>query len=117
MKNADQSVRSLSNRKHLFVSKLMQKSTDDLKNSQWCEIVTEFQKKFPEIFSLVISIMLRPEDLRCFTKVQSVLPKVAMIYGIIAQARNVELSHVQRVMSMVLVDNICDQKVFKLQKN
>lgn len=44
IKNADQSVRSLSNRKHLFVSKLMQKSTDDLKNSQWCEIVTEFQK-------------------------------------------------------------------------
>lgn len=61
--------------------------------------------------------MLRPEDLRCFTKAQSVLPKVAVIYGIIAQARNVELSHVQRVMSMVLVDNICDQNVLKLQKN
>lgn len=91
----------------------MQKLTDDLKNSQCCEIVTEFQKKFPEILSLVLSIMLRPEDLRCFTKVHSVLPKVDMIYGIIAQARHVELSHVQRV--MVLVDNISDQKVFKLQ--
>lgn len=105
----------IDNLKNAFIGILMKNTDQSVKNSQWCEIVTEFQKKFPEIFSLVISIMLRPEDLRCFTKVQSVLPKVAMIYGIIAQARNVELSHVQRVMSMVLVDNICDQKVFKLQ--
>lgn len=111
MKNVDLSVRSMSNRKHLFVSKLMQKSTEDLKDSQWIEIVKEFQSKFPEIFSLIMSIMLRPEDLRCFTKLQSVIPRVAIVYGIMAQTRNVELSHVQRIMSLVLVDNICDQKV------
>ncbi|XP_061184242.1 uncharacterized protein LOC133192263 [Saccostrea echinata] len=117
MKNVDYSSRSLNNRKHSFVSKLMKKSVDDLKSSQWIEVVTEFQSKFPHVFSLIVSMMLRSEDLPCFTKIQSVIPRLAMVYGIIAQTRNVELSHTQRVISMLLFDNICDQKVFdRLQK-
>ena len=37
-----------------------------------------------------------------------------MIYGIVAQGRNHELSKVQRIMSVNLADNNADQKVMSL---
>ncbi|CAC5412118.1 unnamed protein product [Mytilus coruscus] len=38
--------------------------------------------------------------------------KAAFVYAILMQSRNIELSLVQRMVSMLLMDNICDQKVY-----
>jgi hypothetical protein len=48
------------------------------------------------------------------SKITSIIPRLGMIYGIVAQGRNHELSKVQRIMSVNLADNIADQKVMSL---
>ena len=78
-----QSIEKLNRRKHLYVSELMQKTPSDLKTMNWSMIVEEFMKHFPELFYFL---------LRWY-------------------CLNMELSRVQRVISMLLMDNICDQKV------
>ena len=45
------------------------------------------------------------------TKVAGNVPRLGMAYAILAQGRNALLSKVQRVVSTILFDNICDQKV------
>ena len=45
-------------------------------------------------------------------KLEEHIPRLGMLYGMLMQGRNQELSLVQRVNSMVLYDNLCDQKVF-----
>ena len=106
-----QSIEKLNRKKHLYVSELMQKTPSDLKTMNWSMIVEEFMKHFPELFYFLLMMGLPEKDAYSLTKIQKLIPRLGLIYGIIAQARNMELSRVQRVISMLLMDNICDQKV------
>ncbi|XP_062575477.1 uncharacterized protein LOC134237384 [Saccostrea cucullata] len=47
-----------------------------------------------------------------YMQIERVVPRLGMVYGVLMQGRNKELSLVQRMMSLLLFDNICDQKVF-----
>ena len=61
---------------------------------------------------VLLGAMLPPERQGDIELLKSTIPRLGMVYAIFAQGRRPELSLVQRLMSMILVDNICDQKVF-----
>ena len=83
---------------------------DTLVNFDWETCVNEFHLKFPLLCSALIGIML-PSDKHVADHIESVVPKLGLIYGIIAQNRIHYLSKVQRIMTAVLTDNLADVKV------
>ncbi|VDI30441.1 Hypothetical predicted protein [Mytilus galloprovincialis] len=96
------------NKKKGFVSVLMEKDFKALETVKFEDVLIEFQEKFPELLDMIVAIMLPKDE----TSVANVVPRLAMIYGIIMQTRHHELSRMQRVVSMCLADNICDQSVY-----
>ncbi|CAG2238691.1 unnamed protein product [Mytilus edulis] len=96
------------NKKKGFVSVLMEKDFKALETVKFEDVLIEFQEKFPELLDMIVAIMLPKDE----TSIANVVPRLAMIYGIIMQTRHHELSRMQRVVSMCLADNICDQSVY-----
>lgn len=90
----------------------MEKKFENLKDINWYSIVEELLTFFPELFVCLLSILLEPHEMSSYTHIQRVVPRLGMVYAIIMQGRNKELSFVQRMMSLLLFDNICDQKVY-----
>ncbi|XP_076116728.1 uncharacterized protein LOC143084203 [Mytilus galloprovincialis] len=95
------------NKKKGFVSVLMEKDFKALETVKFEDVLIEFQEKFPELLDMIVAIMLPKDE----TSIANVVPRLAMIYGIVMQTRHHELSRMQRVVSMCLADNICDQSV------
>ncbi|CAG2242079.1 unnamed protein product [Mytilus edulis] len=102
----------LRNRKLFYVSELMKKRPEDLKFFKWNEIICEFMVKFPTVFSLILTMFLTPQDMENKDKIEAIIPRIGMVYSMLMQGRNKELSRIQRITSLFLFDNICDQKVF-----
>ncbi|CAG2243662.1 unnamed protein product [Mytilus edulis] len=98
----------LRNRKLFYVSELMKKRPEDLKFFKWNEIMV----KFPTVFSLILTMFLTPQDMENKDKIEAIIPRIGMVYSMLMQGRNKELSRIQRITSLFLFDNICDQKVF-----
>lgn len=103
----------LRNRKLFYVSELMKKRPEDLKFFKWNEIICEFMVKFPTVFSLILTMFLTPQDMENKDKIEAIIPRIGMVYSMLMQGRNKELSRIQRITSLFLFDNICDQKVNK----
>ena len=103
-------VRGRASRKH-SPSILMQKSCDDLCTTDLMAIVTEFKTIFPEIYFLISGLMCGETALNADEANIEATPRLAMIYAIVMQYRNCELSRLQRTLSMCLMDNVVDQKV------
>ena len=99
------------NKKHGFVSSLMSKNCDALGKLNFNEVVTEIKEYFPELLDILISIMLPKEKRKSALNLGNIIPRLAMIYGIVMQSRYHELSRIQRTVSMCLADNVCDQNV------
>ena len=102
---------SMKNRKRGFLSVLMKKSFEDLKTLDLDSVVTELRELFPVLYQLLIHIMLPSDKWDDNNALGSIVPKLAMVYAVVMQTRFMEFSRVQRVLSMCLMDNICDQKV------
>ena len=94
------------------ISVLMQKTVKSLEKCQLMHVVGEFHAKFPELFQIVLKMMskseLNPDTMR------PLIPRLAMVYGIVMQTRYSSLSLVQRVITTSLMDQICNQKVYYL---
>ena len=104
-----ETVSSMNNRSKGFVSCLMNKKVKDMEHFNWEKIVNEFQNMLPQLFKLITSAMMpRNQEPR---KMIDLFPRLGMVYAIIMQGRHPGLSLVQRIVSMLLMDNICDQKV------
>ena len=103
-------VSSMNKRKYDKTT-LMEKQPKDLHVFNWFRIISEFKSRFPDLFCLLLGMMLKPEESACYTKLEGVLPRLGMVYSILMQGRHRELSATQRVVSMFLFDNISDQKV------
>ena len=114
MLKIEKSSRSLGNRKYGYISQLMKKSPEDLRHFNWIEIVDEFMEKFPTFFGMILSMVLVQDKMHCYTAIEKVLPRIGLVYGILMQSRNMELSRIQRMISLLLFDNIADQKVIYL---
>ncbi len=104
------SVMSVSgNRKHGDVSYLMKKDFANLKSFNWHSVVDEAARKCPVLVDLAVALSLSKADMERVDAQNSLFPKLGLVYSILANARNRELSKTQRVVSMLLYDNICDQ--------
>ncbi|CAG2245512.1 unnamed protein product [Mytilus edulis] len=57
-------------------------------------------------------MFLTPQDMENKDKIEAIIPRIGMVYSMLMQGRNKELSRIQRITSLFLFDNICDQKVF-----
>ncbi|CAC5417451.1 unnamed protein product [Mytilus coruscus] len=110
VKHEKATAASMGHTKKGFVSVLMQKDLEKMEKLNWNEIVNEFLHKFPTVFKLIIGIML-PES-ENYKQLISCLPRIGLLYSLILQARHPGLSLIQRTVSMLLMDNICDQKVY-----
>ena len=99
----------MNNRTNGFVSSLMNKYIKDMEGFNWEKIVEEFSSMLPLLFKVAASAMMP----RCQEpqKMVDLFPRLGVIYAIIMQGRHPGLSLVQRMVSMLLMDNICDQKV------
>ena len=101
---------TMRNRKHGKVSVLMRKGYDDMRKTNLVEIVREFQQEFPDLFKFVLSVMkgskpFTPSD------IQTLIPRITMLYSIMLQTRVPDLSRLQRILTMALGEQICNQKV------
>ena len=92
-------------------SVLMKKDFDDLLALEMSDIVDDLRQNFPELYHILVCIMLRPEKVNDIESLGSIIPRLAMIYSIALNTRNMELSRLQRIIAMCLLDNVSDQKV------
>ena len=103
----------LKNRKHGKVSVLMTKDYEDLKNFSWKDLLEELKSECPFLLRVFLAVLVPGgmKEEQKLTKMAGNVPRLGMAYAILAQGRNALLSKVQRVVSTILFDNICDQKV------
>ena len=111
----DSELNKLTVTKHGYVSALMKRhgssSYNQLNGFSWETIVSEMLHKFPALFHICLGIMLQNESRSNATAVQNVLPRLGMVYAICMQQRIHSLSLVQRMMSAILTEGLCDVKV------
>ncbi|CAG2233112.1 unnamed protein product [Mytilus edulis] len=112
-KESSDTLKSMNNHKHGFISQLMKKSYSDMSAFSWDNICEEFKDKLP-VLSKMIELTLNIHQ-------KKVAPRIGMVYAILAQTHHQKLSLVQRMTSLCLLDNIADQKQnnikFKLMIN
>lgn len=102
---------SMKRRKHGKVHVFMRKGRSDLEGFDMKRAVDEMAVIYPELLQVLLHLMLPQSSLDQPVSVAQLLPRLAMVYSIIMKSRNHELSAMQRVVSLTLMDNICDQKV------
>ncbi len=111
MKSEQVQMQQMGNRKHGNVSVLMKKSYDDLVQFDWMELLEEAFSNFPDMMQLLVAICTKSQNVNRLDIIRRLVPKLGLIYAVAAQSGNPELSRLQRVVSVLLYDNICDQKV------
>ncbi|CAC5384786.1 unnamed protein product [Mytilus coruscus] len=103
--------------KNLMVEKIM-----DFKNNLDINAKTIMKEADTEILMSVIKtknkreiikqLLTTEEEMENKEKIEGIIPRIGMVYSMLMQGRNKELSRIQCVTSLFLFDNICDQKVF-----
>ena len=111
IKNIQKSSSNLKQRKLDFVSYLMKKEANDLYSFSWDEVFLEAVQTMPELVSIIAAVMMKDNMMRNKDLLSQVILKTSMIYFIIVNNYNPELSLVKRVMTVVLHDNCYDRAV------
>jgi hypothetical protein len=102
---------TLTKRKHGYVSYLMDKDFSHMKSFNWDYLLQEILDKAPYFAKFAVAIMLHPDEWHNAVKLEGLKYRLCMAYAILMQGRMRELSLVQRIVSMIFMDNICDEKV------
>lgn len=91
---------------------LMRKNYDDMKAFNFVNIVDEIRCKVPFLFKLLRALL--DVDGKCSSEAdnEKLYPRLTMCYSIIMQQSCHELSLMQRMTSVVLLDSIAEKKVF-----
>lgn len=103
----------LTNRKNGKLSYLIEGDYNELKTFNWDDVVGELWQEFPLLAKALVAFVI-PSSMdvqRRKVAVLKLVPKIGTIYGVLAQARQDRLSKVQKIVNILLYDNICDQKV------
>ena len=108
------SVQGMKNRKHGDRSSLMTKTHDHMRTFSWDDVIGEMANKMPALLKCCMAVMRHPGDANNRSKLARVLPHLGMVYAILVQTSVHDLSRVQRVLTAVLQDSICDQKVMDI---
>ena len=111
----DKTVPLLRQTKKGYISVMMKPygstSYEQLENFKWASIVEEFKRFFPFLYHLVVSLMLPKETRADEKELSAILPRLGMVYAICLQKRIHNLSLVQRMVSTILTEGLCDVKV------
>ena len=67
--------------------------------------------RLPNLTALLLRTMLSKQKCSSVDAIGQVIPRLGLVYGILVQSRCPELNLVQRIMSMILTDSLCDIKV------
>ena len=92
-------------------SSLMDKNYLSMKEFSWKRIVDDHAKMFPTLTEMLLAISLGTHHMQNQDKVNAMTPKIGLIMAILLQSRHHDLSLVQRTISTILYNNLCDQKV------
>ena len=87
-------------RKHGDLSVLIKKQRKDLENFNTSDIVGEMLLIFPELVLLLVHMMLPENNLNEQDKIDKIMKKLATVRAIVMQTKNIELSAMQRVVSL-----------------
>lgn len=98
-------------RKKGAVSVLMKKEQEDLEAFDWLPVINEASEIFPDLVQLMISLSFKPSNLESLPSIKEMVPRLGLIYSILAQSSNIELSAVQRLMSFIIFNQRCDARV------
>ena len=101
----------MTKRLHGTLCTLMTKNREHLERFKVSKVVSEMLTHFPELVLLLVHVMLRGDVLHCQERIEALVPKLSLIYSILMQTRHQELSALQRIVSLFLMDNVVDQKV------
>lgn len=105
-------VRSVGHRKHGSVSYLMKKGDKEMSNFSWEEVFSEALDITPDLVRVLLGLMLtKANSVTDLSDIHTIIRKVSLIYGIVVNHINPELSLIQRVIAMSLHDNLCDRAV------
>jgi hypothetical protein len=104
-------MKQLRHRKIGFVSCLRQNALTDMKEFSWGPVVEEFMERAPVLFQLVFSCMVKEEHMLDPLYLGMIIPKLALIYSIVAFSFHNELSLVQRIMATLLHERNADRVV------
>ncbi|XP_072022117.1 uncharacterized protein [Amphiura filiformis] len=88
---------------------VLTKTMEHLSSSNWTDVCWEILKLCPLLVNLMISIMLPPHEWYDAAAVESVLPRIAMIYAMLLQARLSDRRKVQSLISGLLKGGICEK--------
>ncbi|KAL3867631.1 hypothetical protein ACJMK2_040509 [Sinanodonta woodiana] len=112
--------RILCHRKNGFISELMKKCSEDFNSFQWNSLVSEMKQMFPSLYKFLLAMVLPygvVGEESCDTKTwQNIVPRLGLVYGILAQTRNHELNRVQRMMSLYFLGKSSTKKTIKTLK-
>ena len=89
----------------------MKKETNDLYSFSWDAVFLEAVQTLPELISIIAAAMMKDNMMRNKDLLSQIILKTSMIYSIIVNNYNPELSLVKRAMAVVLHDNCCDHAV------
>lgn len=111
MLRANAASAGLKRRKHGFVSILMRKDINDMVNFSWERVFMEAFSQQSDLVHVLLASMMKGIKVDSAQSVRKVVVKVALIYAIVSNQYNPELSCVQRLLATILHDNCCDKKV------
>lgn len=98
----------MGNRKH-NVSLFMKKDAEDLLNFNWEDLLDEMIVTVPGFVQTTLAVLL-PGD-ATDAEIMQAKYRLVTSYAILLQGRNRELSLLQRMITILLQDHMCDQKV------
>jgi predicted house-cleaning noncanonical NTP pyrophosphatase (MazG superfamily) len=93
-----------------FVSVLSKKNISDLKTFKFDSIVNEIVDKCPLLMEIMVAMSITEKDLST-NNYQKLFPKWALVYGILMQSNFQELNLMQTIVTAIMEDSLCDQKV------
>ena len=91
----------------------MKKDASQMKLFSWNDNFMEAFSVMPDLVRLVIAYMIRQfgSSYQNTTVINQVIPKIGLIYSIIANQSNMKLNLVQHVMAVILHDSNCQRKI------
>lgn len=113
MASAGSRMFSLKKRKNGPIAYIMRKDVNEMKDFSWNSIFNEAYAIMPEVVQLLMVTMMGKirNGVRDVNELKKVIIKIGMIYCVVANNYDGELSLLQRVIATVLHDSNCQRKV------
>lgn len=89
---------------------LMKKGFEQLTQFSFDDIIFEMKEKFHLVLQMLCAMSINPTSCSR-SKIEQLIPRWGLVYGIVMQGNFQELSYVQHMLTAVMEESLCDQKV------